>query len=165
MISPAAGLTVIVLKEINAGLSYQETGSTVPPAPSSSSTFTSTGETKTDSNSNYPKNVQIHKKRVIFTGATGSFASSINGVYDPTEEIHNNHTVFEKHDKGGMLLVFSPNKKWIVQPRHEKKNNSNSAWCESVNLDCLDPVDITSWNVYNNKWEVQDSVKVSYMFA
>ena len=63
VISPAVGLTVVALKEIKAGLSYQEPGSTAPPAPSmatptlvpmatssSSSTFTSTGETKTNSN-------------------------------------------------------------------------------------------------------------------
>ena len=95
-------------------------------------------------------------------------ASTINGVYDPTEEIHNEHTVFQKNDTSGMLLVFGPHKKWIVQPRHEKEANSPGSWCIAVNAGCLDPVDVTSWSVYiylknaDDYWEVQDSVKVSY---
>jgi hypothetical protein len=80
VISPAVGLTVVALKEIKAGLSYQETGSTAPPAPSvttstlvpmatssSSSTFTSTGETKTD----------IKKKKIIKKVSTFKVGQSV----------------------------------------------------------------------------------------
>ena len=51
---------------------------------------------------------------VLITGATGSCAVSINGVYIPTQVIHNNHTLFRKNDGTGKWLAFATSNKWMV---------------------------------------------------
>jgi len=101
-------------------------------------------------------------KPILITGAAGINANTINGVYLPTEVIHNNHTLFRKEDDTGRWLAFATSNKWLVQAtKHKDKNNTNGFFAAEIS-GCTDPVDVSSWKVYmgEKKWEVQASVKL-----
>jgi hypothetical protein len=65
-------------------------------------------------------------KAVRIAGATGSNAASVNGVYEPTEEISNGVTVYRKIGDANKWLEYTP-LKWMVKPTKDKGNAYG--WC------------------------------------
>ena len=76
-------------------------------------------------------------QHVRFTGAMGSNAGDINGVYRPTEELCGNISVYRKVDDDDMWLEYNPAlKQWQVKPTISKGKDGGWAIC-AVPVKCL----------------------------
>ena len=63
---------------------------------------------------------------IRIAGATGTNATSVNGVYEPTEEVSNGVTVYRKVGDANKWLEYTA-LKWMVKPTKDK--NTAYGWC------------------------------------
>ena len=90
---------------------------------------------------------------VTITGATGTLADYINGIYKPTEELWDNVTVYVKVGDPDKCFVYrSSFKQWQVKPTADK----GSAGCLAV---CAVPVKCLPEDCPRGKWLVDDGAK------
>ena len=103
------------------------------------------------------------RHNVRITGATGTRAGDINGIYEPTEEMSGNATVYVKvndHDK--WLEYRAVSKRWGVKRTIDKGTDGCTAYCE-VFAKCL-PQDgpAGTWEVADgSKFKTQRAVTIS----
>lgn len=83
------------------------------------------------------------------SGATGSFASTLNGVYEPTVEVSNGVIIFHKRGDANKIMEYMGGKihQWQIKPGDKK--GSTAAWatlsCEDIVLPHL---------VFGKHWRV-----------
>ena len=100
---------------------------------------------------------------VRIAGATGMNAALINGIYEPTEEMSDQVTVFRKVDDEDMWLEYIAfHKGWQLVSTANKGTNAYFANCD-VHVKCL-PQDcpVGQWNVcIDGELVIQRSVAIS----
>ena len=100
---------------------------------------------------------------VRITGATGSNAGHINGLYKPTKELCDNATVYVKVNDGKMLLEYhAAHMQWQVKSTTSKGTSRCTMYC-AVPGKCL-PEDCPAgqWKVYDStKYDPQPAVTIS----
>ena len=74
---------------------------------------------------------------VRIVGATGMFAASVNGIYEPTDEMCGNATVYRKTGDDTMWIEYhASSRSWLVKPTANKGSNLCYARC-AVPIKCL----------------------------
>ena len=74
---------------------------------------------------------------VRIVGATGMFAASVNGIYEPTDEMCGNATVYRKTGDDTMWIEYhASSRSWLVKPTANKGSNLCYARC-AVHIKCL----------------------------
>lgn len=74
-------------------------------------------------------------RTIMISGAEGSLAAQINGRYDPTDETHNDATLYLKQDDQDKCIEWLPsNRTWQIKPISKIGQNKSWArlWCESA---------------------------------
>jgi hypothetical protein len=96
---------------------------------------------------------------VFFSGATGSSAADINGLFDPTEEKSSDGRVLYKKRGNGSRIIEHFEGKWQMKSATSKGKNS---CCASVGGGCaLEACVAAVWNVLDSgKWGNQTNVKM-----
>jgi hypothetical protein len=90
-------------------------------------------------------------------GATGSSASNVNGIYDPTEELSSGRRVYKKRNHDIWIELFEG--KWQVKPASGK--GKDNCWAFFAAGRALEACGDSTWQVYDGKaWAVQASVKL-----
>jgi len=90
-------------------------------------------------------------------GATGSTASKVNGIYDPTSELSSGRRVYKRRDANIWIELFEG--QWQVKPASGK--GKDGAWAFYAAGCALEQCTGSTWQVYNdNAWAAQASVKL-----
>ena len=100
---------------------------------------------------------------VRVTGATGISAASVNGTYEPMDEMCRNATVYRKTGDDTMWMEYNASSvSWQVKPIEYKGTNSCYAWC-AVPSKCLpEECPLRRWQVVvDGKHKPHPSVSVS----
>ena len=106
------------------------------------------------------------RHNVRISGATGTSAGLINGLYKPTHEMCNNVTVYQKVTDCNVWLEYSinPNKSWRVKNTDEKGISGSSAswaYCSVSEKGFPQECPVGKWEVYvDTKWVTQSTVKI-----
>ena len=100
---------------------------------------------------------------VRITGATGTYALDINGVYKPTEELCGNVTVYAKDDGGTMWMEYRASvKSWHIKPTIGKGTDSCVACCAVPAKILPQDCPVGQWQVYNGfQFDPQPAVTIS----
>ena len=93
-------------------------------------------------------------QHVRITGATGTNAGLVNGMYKPTEEMCGNVTVYVKIDDGNLWLEYhAATTTWQMKGTANKGENFSCA-------NCIVPVKCLPEKCPPGQWEVGDGDKV-----
>ena len=84
---------------------------------------------------------------MVLSGATGQYASAINGVYEPTGEEHNGKTLLGKGGDPGWWLRCDTHGFWVVSDTASKEANDNRGQCSSAESGLAHPTLATEWKV------------------
>ena len=110
--------------------------------------------------------VVIGRHNVCITGATGVNAGHINGVYQPTNEMYGNATVYIKVEDENMCMEYnSSSQSWLVRLTAAKGTQLCAARC-AVPAKCLpEECPVGKWYVYEDpkKFVPQRAVTVSLL--
>ncbi len=101
---------------------------------------------------------------VVIGGATGTNAAKVNGIYEPTVEVHNGKLLFQKRGMKDHWLHFDASTGfWIVSTTAGKDAKNNLRWWPlsySTDRDLQDPKSAVAWRILNGSaWEDQGGVK------
>lgn len=100
---------------------------------------------------------------VLISGVAGRKEKHLNGVYQPTRDIHNGKPLFQKKDDPDKWLRFDVSQRWAISDTEFKDSNRGGGLCQSVDCYVDHPTEVKTWNVYANgaekKWEVHDAMK------
>ena len=102
-------------------------------------------------------------QHVRITGATGSKAGNINGMYKPTQELRDNVTVYVKVEDGDMWLEYhAVTRKWQVKTTAGKGEDGGWAYC-AVPVKCLpEKCPAGQWQVGDGtKFDPQPAITIS----
>ncbi len=80
------------------------------------------------------------------SGATGNFSAEVNGVYLPSEEVHNGPRLYTKEGDEDKWLCLNKNGKWTITTKGEK----DAGWCKSE-VGLSHPTFGKSWTVNDKK--------------
>ena len=118
----------------------------------------------------YLAEVKIEAVRVVrgrhnvsITGATGTFAGDINGIYKPTPEFCDNATVYVKVRNPNMCLKYHASmKQWQVKTTSAKGTDASMASCVVPAKCLLEECPAGKWLVANgSKWGPQQTVTIT----
>jgi hypothetical protein len=84
---------------------------------------------------------------VVLSGATGQYASAINGVFEPTGEEHNSKPLLGKVGDPGWWLRCTPSGSWVVSRTASKEANDVVGECYSAERGLAHPTLATGWEV------------------
>ena len=100
---------------------------------------------------------------VCITGATGPFASIVNGVFTPVPgEVYNGHPIFVNAGDPDKYLRYKPNHTWAVSSTEAKDANNNLGCTHSMEEHVALPQDVKRWKVgVGDKAVVQPDVRVA----
>ena len=101
-------------------------------------------------------------QHVRITGATGSTAGDINGMYRPTQELCNNASVYAKVGNGDKWLEYNAIvKEWQVKETADKGTDDGIAYC-TVPAKCLpEKCPAAQWQVYDGtKFDPQPAITI-----
>lgn len=91
---------------------------------------------------------------IMLHGASGNLAEKINGRYYPTEEVHNDATLYVKLDDPAKCIEWmASNRTWQVKPTSKTGKNKSWArlWCEGpLPLDRLAADSRYVWQQYDS---------------
>jgi hypothetical protein len=99
---------------------------------------------------------------VLIGGVVGKKANVLNGVYEPTRQLHNGKPLFQKQGDPDKWLRFDVKKLWLFCATANKDANNSVSWCHSVETDIEHPTKVKNWTIYDrseNKWEVHAAMK------
>ena len=100
---------------------------------------------------------------VLLSGATGSNADKINGIFEPTSETCDNLPVYKKKDtKEEIWLEFNKGLSyWFIRSTSNRGTNVGWSYC-AVSLPCLPQgCPASKWQIYNGKeFETVASLRV-----
>jgi hypothetical protein len=97
---------------------------------------------------------------VRVSGATGNYSAYINGVYLPSEEVHNGPRLYTKEGDEDKWLCLNENGKWSITTEGEE----DAGWCESE-FGLIHPTLGKSWRVNNDDCEDEDECEVQAGFT
>ncbi len=85
-------------------------------------------------------------------GATGSNATSINGTFEPTDEVCDGLPAYQKQGNDSVWLEFNKSLSyWFVRSTANRGTNIGWAYCV-VSVPCLPhECPASTWKVYNGK--------------
>ena len=87
---------------------------------------------------------------VVIGGATGTNASSVNGIYEPTSEVYNGKLLFKKREMSDIWLRFEESTRfWMVSSTTDKDAKNDVGFCHSSDKDLDDPKLALVWKVLN----------------
>jgi hypothetical protein len=98
------------------------------------------------------------------SGATGEFAARVNGLYELTGDVHNEHPLFRKVDEPNRWLFFAGDENWWFSDTDTKREAADEAsgWAVSAEPNLLLPQDATAWEVWDGTdFELQTSLRVT----
>ena len=99
--------------------------------------------------------------RVTISGATGSSAGYVNGMFRPTDQVQNGRPVYAKEGNGNMWLYYAVDQKWWVAGTASKDAGKASGYAYSMEPNLPDPTQGKRWQVYDgSKFVEQASVRV-----
>ena len=87
------------------------------------------------------------RSAVVLSGATGQYASAINGVFEPTGEENNGKPLYRKVGDPGWWLRCNPNGSWMVSPKVDMEANNKTGMCHSAEIGLAHPTLATEWKV------------------
>ena len=103
-------------------------------------------------------------KIVQLSGAVGSNAAGINGLYEPIDEFVGNASVYKKLGDGVEYWIeyYAPTGKWIVRPTADRGTNRGYAYATISPPRALEDCPISTWQVYDgSSWVRQPSFSVA----
>lgn len=96
----------------------------------------------------------------MLAGATGPYSTHINGSYNPTDEVNNGATVYQKSEDRDVWLEYFAGK-WQVKPTSGR--NKNVCWAsQRCDLPASPEGCTGAWEVAveSSLWEPQESLRV-----
>lgn len=105
---------------------------------------------------------------VVISGATGSNAARVNGVYEFTDTTQNGKPLLRKRGASDSWLRYTTNNLWLVSDTAPKDANNTNGFAHSVrtgtNAAPNNPLSVTGWTVFDSgskNWVTQPAVKCS----
>jgi hypothetical protein len=102
---------------------------------------------------------------VRVSGAFGSSAAVVNGLYQSAGTTYNGRLLFRKTTDPDKWLRFGPSRVWIVSDTRAKEENNTLGWATSTEANLDTPLDAKAWNIFTDgKWVQQraaTAVKIS----
>ena len=101
---------------------------------------------------------------VQLSGATGDNAHSINGYYEPIDEIVGNATVYKKMGDGADMWIeyYAGTGKWYVKPTSDRGTNRGWATATISPARPLEDCSSSCWKIHDGcNWVNQASFSVS----
>ena len=94
-------------------------------------------------------------------GASGDYASVVNGVFALEEELYNGRALYRKVGDPHCWLRFAPNSRWTISHTVDKDANNNTGVAYSSSYGLSLPTDSSVWKVFvNGKWVEQAAMRV-----
>ena len=81
-------------------------------------------------------------------GASGNFASLVNGVFALEEELYNGRALYRKVGDPHRWLRFAPDRTWVISDTVNKDANNNAGVAYSLSFGLSLPTDSSVWEVW-----------------
>ena len=101
---------------------------------------------------------------VQLSGAVGSWAGSINGFYEPIDELVGNASVYKKLGDGVDVWIeyYALRGRWFLRPTASRGTGSGYAYATISPPRALEDCPMSSWEVYDGSiWVRQASFSVA----
>jgi len=94
-------------------------------------------------------------------GASGDWASVVNGVFALEEELYNGRALYRKVGDPHCWLRFAPDSTWVISDTVAKDANNNDGHAYLLSFGLSLPIDLSVWKVtVNGKWVEQAAMRV-----
>ena len=77
----------------------------------------------------------------------GPDSATVNGLYLPTDEIHNNEALYVKEEDPGICIRYAKDKRWTVSDLYHKDANINGGFLKCAEKHLPDPTLAKVWKV------------------
>ena len=69
----------------------------------------------------------------------GPDSATVNGLYQPTDEIHNDEALYVKEEDSGTCIRYAKDKRWTVSDLYHKDANINGGFLKCAEKHLPDP--------------------------
>ncbi len=85
---------------------------------------------------------------LLIGGVVGKSASLLNGVYEPTRDVHNGKPLFKKQGDRDMWLRFNSSNTWVISSEIDEALPHYSSFSHGVESDIDHPTNVKTWMIF-----------------